>query len=156
MGMSEYPPFRVKIGPQIEKERKGLGLTQNQFADRLNQYIANNKLDAKPVSYATISRWESNLSEPKSETVSALALMLGVDEAYLRGYQKERVSSESYAMSLLKKLPRETDEQKNLAVTLETIFDELFAEISDLKDEDEYLEHRINTINDPETDEDPY
>lgn len=153
--MSEYPPFRAKIGPQIEKERKKLGLTQNQFADKLNQYIANNKLDAKPVSYATISRWESNLSEPKSETVSALALMLGVDEAYLRGYQEDRTSSESDAMSLLAKLPQESHEQKQLVSSLETIISALFAEIDDLKYQDEYLERKIDSINDPSIDEDP-
>lgn len=143
---------------KIQIARKKLKLTQNQLADLYNQYLANHDIDLKPVSYATISRWESGTSSVSSVSMYVLSKILNVDQTFLAGYQKEPKSSKTKAIETMQLLTF-SDEKKfdrNIKLALSDIIANLYDEIDDKESEIEDLQHQIDTINDPSSDEDPY
>ena len=56
----------IKVGNFIMEKRKGLGMTQQQLADKLN------------VSFQAISKWENGTTYPNIEILRDLAIVLGV------------------------------------------------------------------------------
>lgn len=58
--MDEY------IGKRIEKERKRLGLTQNDVAQKMG------------ISYQSIAQWENGLRNPKPDTLKRIAEAMGI------------------------------------------------------------------------------
>lgn len=61
------------LGERLAELRKDTGLTQRQFAEKMN------------VSLNTISSWERNLADPDDKTKVTLARMFGVSLDYLMG-----------------------------------------------------------------------
>ena len=86
---------------KIKQARKNANLTQTELADLYNQFLAEHNTKVKPVSYATISRWETGETSPKFETLRVLSAVLNVDEAYLIGVQKEPKSSRTTSIELI-------------------------------------------------------
>ena len=60
-----------ELGNKIAKKRKDLGLTQSDFADKLN------------VTRQTVSRWEAGTVLPDIDKISDIASLLGVSCDYL-------------------------------------------------------------------------
>ncbi|MBR1740733.1 MAG: helix-turn-helix transcriptional regulator [Lachnospiraceae bacterium] len=60
-----------EFGSKISKKRKDLGLTQNEFAERLS------------VTRQTVSRWESGAVLPDIDKLGSIAEILGVSCDYL-------------------------------------------------------------------------
>ena len=56
----------IKVGRFIAEKRKGLGLTQQQLADRLN------------ISFQAVSKWENGSTYPNIESLYELATALNV------------------------------------------------------------------------------
>ncbi len=68
----------IKVGNFIMEKRKGLGMTQQQLADRLS------------VSFQAISKWENGTTYPNIEILRDLAVVLGVTvDEILAGNEKE-------------------------------------------------------------------
>ncbi|MBQ6662878.1 MAG: helix-turn-helix transcriptional regulator [Firmicutes bacterium] len=61
----------TKLGDKIAKKRKDLGLTQSEFAEKLN------------VTRQTVGRWEQGSILPDIEKISDIAGLLGVSCDYL-------------------------------------------------------------------------
>ncbi|VDG18098.1 hypothetical protein [Lactobacillus plantarum] [Lactiplantibacillus mudanjiangensis] len=137
---------------RIKQARKDANLTQTQLADLYNQFLANNKTNVKPVSYATISRWENGETAIKPEPLAVLSKVLNVDDAYLAGYQKESKSSKTISLELIDSVT----ELQDLKYAISDIVADLYDTIDQKTDEIDYLQHQIDTINHPENDEDPY
>lgn len=70
---------------RIKELRKKKGLSQKEFAKAFNEYAPH----IKNVSYATISRWESEKNEPKLETWIQLSDFFGVPVSYLQGVSND-------------------------------------------------------------------
>lgn len=70
---------------RIEKLRKKNGLTLKGLASSFNDYTQEKRDVIKSVSYATISRWEKGISEPRMEVWEELANFFGVSTGYLMG-----------------------------------------------------------------------
>ena len=67
------------LGSRIAKQRKDLGMTQIEFAERMH------------VTRQTVSRWESGAAMPDIEKLGDIATILGVDCDYLlRGVTSRR------------------------------------------------------------------
>ncbi len=64
----------MTTGEKIAAERKKLGLTQQQFADKLN------------VTRQAVSRWESDLAFPETDTLIAMSELFGCSIDYLIKY----------------------------------------------------------------------
>lgn len=128
----------------IKAERKKLSMTQKQLADAYNQFLASSNFDAKPVSYAAVSRWESEENEPNSETWNALASFFEVSPAYLRGESLDRVTDNMVARKLVNELEFSEDSQKNKKIRENLI--EIFENLIFRMDE---LQSQIDEINDP-------
>lgn len=68
----------IKVGKFIMWKRKGLGMTQQQLADKLN------------VSFQAISKWENGTSYPNIEILKDLAIVLEVSvDEILAGSEKD-------------------------------------------------------------------
>ncbi|MCR4649596.1 MAG: phosphoribosylformylglycinamidine cyclo-ligase [Lachnospiraceae bacterium] len=68
----------IKVGKFIREKRKGMGLTQQQFAEKLN------------VSFQAISKWENGTTFPNIEIIKDLATVLDVTvDEILEGSEKE-------------------------------------------------------------------
>lgn len=136
---------------RIKDERKRLKLTQKELADQFNQYIAEKSIDIKPVSYAAVSRWESEENDPKRETWETLANFFDVEIDYLQGRSDQRHSDISIAISQLNSISFSDDYEKDTAIkkTLGDILCDLYITIDDLKADNEDLQSQIDTINDP-------
>ena len=68
----------IKVGNFIMQKRKGLGMTQQQLADKLN------------VSFQAISKWENGTAYPNIEILKDLATVLDVSvDEILSGSEKE-------------------------------------------------------------------
>jgi len=135
---------------KIKQARKNANLTQTELADLYNQFIAEHNTKVKPVSYATISRWETGETSPKFETLTVLSAVLNVDEAYLVGAQKEPKSSRTTSIELIEG----SANLKDLKYALTDVVADLYDTISLQSDEIEFLQHQIDSINHPEKDED--
>lgn len=70
---------------RIEKLRKKNGLTLKSLASSFNDYTQEKRDVIKSVSYATISRWEKGINEPRMEVWEELANFFGVSTGYLMG-----------------------------------------------------------------------
>ena len=70
---------------RIEKLRKKNGLTLKGLASSFNDYTQEKRDVIKSVSYATISRWEKGINEPRMEVWEELANFFGVSTGYLMG-----------------------------------------------------------------------
>ena len=70
---------------RIEKLRKKNGLTLKGLASSFNDYTQEKRGVIKSVSYATISRWEKGINEPRMEVWEELANFFGVSTGYLMG-----------------------------------------------------------------------
>lgn len=77
---------------RIKELRAEKKMTQKDFAFSFNKYL---KATADPtdtfgqikqISYATVSRWENGLSEPKTEVWKKLADFFNVSIGYIQGY----------------------------------------------------------------------
>ncbi|MEM1455596.1 helix-turn-helix transcriptional regulator [Pediococcus pentosaceus] len=130
----------------IKNERKVLGLTQKDLADKFNQFLAENEIDAKPVSYATISRWESGENDPKTDTWSALASFFKVSVSYLQGQSSERITDEVYITNFLNNVTfsEDNDMDKKIKDGLGDMFYSIFEEVTDLKRQLDEHEHPEN------------
>jgi len=147
---------------RIKEIRLSHKLTQKQVADGFNQFIAKNNLEIKPVSYASISRWESGETEPKESVWEALAGYFKVTTSYLRGYiHKEENDIEVNRASLLQTISKlkfsddedtDIDIHANFAINITNLFNT----ISDLNNEVAELHREIDTLNNPSIEEDPY
>lgn len=69
---------------RIKELRNKKGLSQKEFAKAFSDFIKDDD-NVKPVSYATISRWEHGENEPKLETWIKLADFFNVSVSYLQG-----------------------------------------------------------------------
>lgn len=73
---------------RIKELRNKKGLSQKEFARAFSDFIKNDE-NVKPVSYATISRWEGGENEPKLETWIRLADFFNVSVSYLQGVSND-------------------------------------------------------------------
>ncbi|MDC6398623.1 helix-turn-helix domain-containing protein [Lactiplantibacillus pentosus] len=135
---------------RIKQARKDAKLTQTELADLYNQFLAKHDTDVKPVSYATISRWENGETSPKFETLTILANVLNVDESYLIGAQKEPKSSRTTSIELIEGSNNLSDLKFALADIVADLYDTIYTQ----SDEIEYLQSQINIINNPGSGED--
>ncbi|TOY85745.1 hypothetical protein DIS15_02885 [Levilactobacillus brevis] len=135
---------------RIKEERKRLKLTQKELADQLNQFIADGAFDAKPVTYAAVSRWESEENQPRLETWFALAAFFEVEVEYLQGHSHIRQSGSYQYRSTITDVKFSTDSQIDSAIkkALLSIFKSLYTEIDDLKYQRDNLQSQIDKIND--------
>lgn len=69
---------------RIKELRNKKGLSQKEFAKAFSDFIKDDE-NVKPVSYATISRWEHGENEPKLDTWLRLADFFDVPVSYLQG-----------------------------------------------------------------------
>lgn len=69
---------------RIKELRNKKGLSQKEFAKAFSEFVKEDS-EIKPVSYATISRWERGENEPKLETWIKLADFFDVSVSYLQG-----------------------------------------------------------------------
>ena len=69
---------------RIKELRNKKGLSQKEFAKAFSEFVKEDS-EIKPVSYATISRWERGENEPKLETWIKLADFFDVPVSYLQG-----------------------------------------------------------------------
>ncbi len=69
---------------RIKELRNKKGLSQKEFAKAFSEFVKEDS-EIKPVSYATISRWERGENEPKLETWVKLADFFNVPVPYLQG-----------------------------------------------------------------------
>lgn len=69
---------------RIKELRNKKGLSQKEFAKAFSEFVKEDS-EIKPVSYATISRWERGENEPKLETWIKLADFFNVPVSYLQG-----------------------------------------------------------------------
>lgn len=137
-------PNRIK---ELRLKKK---LTQKDLANEFNQYIANKNINIRPVSYATISRWESGESQPKEEALVVLSGFFNVDIAYLHGYSKDNSGKAEYIADLLEKAKFSDDEEMNIRIksTLEDTFYDVYEELG-------YLQNQIDELKNPYSDYDP-
>lgn len=77
---------KLKQSSHLKAYRENLGLSQQAFASRFNEYINANKLDIKSISYATLSRWENGIIEPKQAVWDALAGFLNTVPSRIKGF----------------------------------------------------------------------
>lgn len=85
---------------RLKEIRIKKALSQKQLAKELNNYLNKNKFiypNAKPVSYASISRWELGQTEPKTDTWEALAYILDVPTSYLMGTSNNHVGWDEWS-----------------------------------------------------------
>lgn len=68
----------MTTGQKISSERRKLGLTQEQLADKME------------VSRQAVSRWESDLAFPETEKIIKLARLYGCSTDYLLRYDEEK------------------------------------------------------------------
>jgi transcriptional regulator with XRE-family HTH domain len=61
------------------------GVSLKEMADDLQTEIEKSGVNVKPVSYATLSRWESGTNEPKLEMWGILAKYFSVPVSYVQG-----------------------------------------------------------------------
>lgn len=129
----------------IKKERKVLGLTQKDLADKFNQFLAESDIDAKPVSYATISRWESGENEPKTDVWYALASFFKVSVFYLQGRSTERITDKVLIDNFLDSVSFNEDAELDHKIKegLGSILLELASKIN-------YLEQKLDEHENPE------
>lgn len=71
----------MTTGEKITEERKKLGLTQQQFADKLG------------VTRQAVSRWESDLAFPETDTLIAMSELFGCSIDYLIKYNGDKTPS---------------------------------------------------------------
>ena len=69
----------MNVGERIKELRKGLQMTQVQLAEE----ISRNMKDGEKFSRQAVSLWEQGNAEPKSGSLQAVALALGVSADYL-------------------------------------------------------------------------
>lgn len=75
----------IKVGNFIMEKRKGLGMTQQQLADKLN------------VSFQAISKWENGTTYPNIEILRDLAIVLGVSVDEILAGSERDVEGLSYS-----------------------------------------------------------
>ncbi|GHP14311.1 hypothetical protein YK48G_17360 [Lentilactobacillus fungorum] len=143
--MSEYPPLKYKN--RIKQLRTRDKLTQKQLATKFNEYITTKRLDVKPVSYATISRWEKNISQPRNESIEALASLFHVSPLYVSGLQNEPWSG----WERLDTAVQSTDfsDPEAAKKTLNYVVLVLSSQIDELQE-------RVRELENPNSDYDPY
>lgn len=123
---------------RIKELRKEKGLSQKEFAKAFNEFSKDDN-NVKPISYATVSRWENGENEPKLDTWLNLANFFNVTVSYLQGISsirdyEQNINSfkkelyQSVSDNLMKKLGTEN---KQLAYTFSSIFIERFVDIFD-------------------------
>lgn len=74
----------MTVNNRIKELRNKKGLSQKEFAKAFSEFVKEDS-EIKPVSYATISRWERGENEPKLETWIKLADFFDVPVSYLQG-----------------------------------------------------------------------
>ncbi|MCT3583783.1 helix-turn-helix domain-containing protein [Levilactobacillus brevis] len=77
---------KIKQTSHLRAYRENLGLSQQAFTNRFNEYINANKLNVKNISYATLSRWENGIIEPKQAVWDALARFLNTVPSNIKGF----------------------------------------------------------------------
>ncbi|KRL03295.1 helix-turn-helix transcriptional regulator [Liquorilactobacillus capillatus] len=73
---------------RLKELRVQNGMTQKEFAAAFNDFLKNNinpLKKFKQISYATISRWENGISEPKAEIWNELADFFNVSTNFIQG-----------------------------------------------------------------------
>ncbi|KZD90515.1 helix-turn-helix domain-containing protein [Lactiplantibacillus plantarum] len=72
---------------RLKNQRLAHNLSLKNMAINFNEYIETKKLNIKKVSYATISRWENGINEPKTEVWEALSSFFNVPINSVRGFE---------------------------------------------------------------------
>lgn len=116
----------MEVNNRIKQERKKLHLTQSEFASKFNSLISDNNLPLKPITYATLSRWESGTHEPRLEAWDLLAKCFNVDVEYLQGVSNIRNAKEYLA-------EMQASIQKKNSQSLEELYGEEFSHVKDEK-----------------------
>ncbi|WP_283598886.1 helix-turn-helix domain-containing protein [Ligilactobacillus salivarius] len=70
---------------RIKELRTEKQLTLKEFSTNFNKFTKDNRDNIKSISYATVSRWEKGINEPKLEMWQALAKYFNVPVSYLQG-----------------------------------------------------------------------
>lgn len=70
---------------RIKELRTKKQLTLKEFSSNFNKFTKDNRDNIKSISYATVSRWEKGVNEPKLEMWQALAKYFNVPVSYLQG-----------------------------------------------------------------------
>jgi transcriptional regulator with XRE-family HTH domain len=86
---------------RIKELRNKKGLSQKEFAKAFSDFIKNDE-SIRPVSYATISRWERGENEPKLQTWRKLADFFDVPVSYLQGISDIQNSVDEWKVEDLK------------------------------------------------------
>lgn len=150
---------------RIKELRNKKGLSQKEFAKAFSEFIRNDE-NVKPVSYATISRWERGENEPKLETWFKLSDFFNVPVSYLQGISNSRDYKQninSFKKDLYKSVSDNLRKQlgtnnEQLTYSFSSIFVERFVNIFDaaiknvdmgtyLKDRYVSLAKRLNDFN---------
>lgn len=82
---------------RIKELRLEKGLTLKELAQAFNEFTAIKRDQVKSVSYATISRWEKGINEPKLEVWQELADYFQVPIPYLMGTSEYKGSMDEWA-----------------------------------------------------------
>lgn len=84
---------------RLKMLRLEAGLSLKEMAQSFNKFIVENSLPIKKVSYATLSRWENGINEPKNAVWTALANFFDFPVSLIRGIE---LSTEEKGIQLLK------------------------------------------------------
>ncbi|GAB9258951.1 helix-turn-helix domain-containing protein [Ligilactobacillus animalis] len=71
---------------RIEQLRKEKSLTLKDLANEFNEFTENHRDMIKPISYATLSRWEKGVNDPPFKSMEKLADYFDVPTPYLQGF----------------------------------------------------------------------
>lgn len=91
----------LSLKNRIEQLRKEKGLTLKDLANEFNEFTKNYRDTIKPISYATLSRWEKGVNDPPSKSMEKLATYFDVPVGYLQGVTDEKELTAKYALDIL-------------------------------------------------------
>lgn len=98
MGKKEQKEMlNMKLAEKIYQERRKLGLSQEQFAERMD------------ISRQAVSKWESGQSMPDLDKIVAMSQIFGVSTDYL--LKEEEGASEEVFCDMESNMYQETDEE---------------------------------------------
>lgn len=97
------------LNNRIKELREKRKLTLKGLASEFNRFAESDRDNIKPISYATLSRWEKGVNDPPYKAMEKLADYFGVSVSYLQGITNE-VDEAIFnkAISEIKKILRTT------------------------------------------------
>ena len=103
------------VGDRIKYLRKQSGLTQTQFAEKLNEKYNLN------IERSMVSKWEIGMQSPMIYTVSCIANFFGVSIDYLTGKEEKPPETDGKAKELLDIINQLSDQNLDRAIDYLTI-----------------------------------